>query len=114
MSFNKTIFILEYRKSHDFRYSALGFGEFCKIHPRQARDSEAQGVTVKQQASGLLFNARGVKPLWKISALALILLLLSIGLLKTGYGNTAGILIIQMTVPIRQGRRNQTNGDYMI
>ncbi len=31
-----------------------------------------QGVTVKQQASGLLLNARGVKPLWEISALALI------------------------------------------
>ncbi len=60
----RSIFILEYRKLDDFRYSALGFGEFCEI---------PQGVTVTQQASGLLRNARGVKPLWKISALALIL-----------------------------------------
>ena len=28
--------------------------------------------------------------------------------------NTAGTLIIQMTRPIRPGRKNQTNGDYMI
>ena len=58
--------VLEYRKLYNFRYSALGFGEFCEI---------PQGVTVTQQATGLLRNARGVKPLWKISALALILLL---------------------------------------
>ncbi len=65
---------------NDFRYSALGVGEFCEIHPRpkRARDSEAQGVTVTQQASGLLCNARGVKPLWKISALALIFIILFI------------------------------------
>ncbi len=95
--------LLEYRKLNNFRYSALGFGEFCEIHPRQARDSEAQGVTVlrgpstplgvsrdTQQASGLLSNARpkvpywvAVKPLWKISAKALILILiLSVGLLS--------------------------------
>ncbi len=74
--------ILESRKLNNFRDSALGFGEFCEIHPRQARDSEAQGVTVlrvpslsreEQQASGLLRNARGVKPLWKIATKWLIL-----------------------------------------
>ncbi len=56
--------MLEYRKLDDFRYSALGFVEFCEIHPRQARDSEAQGVTVKQQASGLLRNTRPKVPYW--------------------------------------------------
>ena len=58
----KNYYIIEYRKLNDFRYSALGFGEFCEIHPRQARDSEAQGVIVTQQASGLLRNARPKVP----------------------------------------------------
>ena len=62
----KRYIFLEYRKLNNFRYSALGFGEFCEI---------PQGVTVTQQASGLLCNARGVKPLWKISTKVLILIL---------------------------------------
>ena len=39
---------------------------------------EPEGSREKQQASGLLRNARGVKPLWKISTLVLILILILI------------------------------------
>ncbi|GEM_PF-1008630 len=73
-----------------FRYCVWGFGGFYE---------NPQGVTVSQMSSGHLANARGAKPVWKITALAVIFIGIILFFISQIYAQTQNRIFIKDIVP---------------